>query len=71
MGYKERQIGAEARLHTSRRKLGALAGAAVVVSVLGAKLGASMGEATGASCCATEALSMKTRKRIVFQLKRK
>ena len=44
---------------TSRCKLGALAGAAVIVSVLGAKLGAGVGEAAGPSSCAAEVLGVK------------
>lgn len=46
-------------LRTSRCELSALAGAAVIVSVLGAELGASVGEAAGPSCSATKALGMK------------
>lgn len=69
MGYKKRQIepGVDdqqqqkfiVKQSTSRCKLRTLAGAAVVVSVLGAELGASVGEAAGASCCATEAFGVK------------
>lgn len=47
------------KLPTSRRELSALAGAAVVISVLGAELGASVGEAASPSSCATEALGVK------------
>lgn len=44
---------------TSWRELRTLAGAAVIVSVLGAELASSVGEAAGSSSCATEALGMK------------
>lgn len=47
------------KTRTSRCQLGALAGAAVVVSVLGAELGAGVGEAAGPSSCATEVLGME------------
>lgn len=43
---------------TPRCELCTLAGAVVVISVLGAELGASVGEAAGPSCCATETLDM-------------
>lgn len=46
-------------LRTSRCELSALAGAAVIVSVLGAELGASVGEAARPPCSATKALGMK------------
>lgn len=68
IGYKERQMEMGVRwvrsrswgmLCTSRCELSALAGAAVIVSVLGAELGASVGEAARPSCSATEALGMK------------
>lgn len=63
-GYKERQIETGCsrglgRRRTSRCELGALAGAAVVVSVLGAELGAGVGEAAGPSGRAAEALGVK------------
>lgn len=51
---KERQIEG-----TSGRELRALAGAAVIVSVLGAERGAGVGEAAGPTRCATEALGVK------------
>lgn len=44
---------------TSGGKLGALAGAAVVVSVLGAERGAGVGEAARPSSCATKSLGMQ------------
>lgn len=43
---------------TSRGELGTLAGAAVIVSVLGAEWGASVGEAACSSCCATKVLGV-------------
>lgn len=46
--------------HTSRSQLGAPAGAAVVVSVLGAELGAGMGEAAHPAGRAAVVLSVKT-----------
>lgn len=46
---------------TSWRELRTLAGAAVIVSVLGAELASSVGEAAGSSSCAAEALGMKAR----------
>lgn len=46
-------------MRTSRCELGALAGAAVIVSVLGAELGAGVGEAARPAGCATEVLGMK------------
>lgn len=46
--------------HTSRSQLGALAGAAVVVSVLGAELGAGMGEAAHPAGRAAVVLSVET-----------
>lgn len=63
MCCKERQIESgvdeQQESGTSRCELSALAGAAVVVSVLGAELGASVGEAARPSSCATEALDVK------------
>lgn len=60
MGYKKRQIEMSwGKQRTSWCELSTLAGAVVVVSVLGAELGASVGEAAGPSSCATEALGMK------------
>ena len=47
------------RTCTSGRQLGTLAGALVVVSVLGAELGARVGEAAGPSGCAAEALGVQ------------
>ena len=49
----------EGNLQTSGCQLGALAGAAVVVSVLRAELGARVGEAAGASGRAAETLGVK------------
>lgn len=66
-GQVVRREGWRLKRPTSRCQLCTLAGAAVVVSVLGAELGASVGEAAGPSRCAAEAFSMKTkfgRKRI-------
>lgn len=45
--------------HTSRRYLGTLAGAAVIVSVLCAELGARVGETACSACGAAKALGMK------------
>lgn len=43
---------------TSRGELGTLAGAAVIVSVLGAEWGPGVGEAACSSCCATKVLGI-------------
>ncbi len=66
MGYKERQTDTGmynntslGKLCTSRCQLGALAGATIIVSVLGAEWCASVGEAASPSSCAAEAFGMK------------
>lgn len=56
MGVRSRSWG---MLCTSSCELGALAGAAVIVSVLGAELGAGVGEAACPSSCATKVLGVK------------